>query len=134
MDWSELELYPDQRAMWINSHYGHQDRMATLFWYLNDVKEGGETIFPKQGQPICMPDKLLGGIETRHCSEAPDPEMASCKKGLKVIPRQGTVILWYNYLPSGRGDRNALHAGCPVGKNLTKWSANKWIRLKPLDA
>ena len=27
-------------------HYGHFDRMITLFWYLNDVEEGGETNFP----------------------------------------------------------------------------------------
>merc|ERR1712061_434625 len=60
--------------------------------------------------------------------------MTSCEKGLKVAPRRGSVILWYNYHPSGRGDRNALHAGCPVGTNLTKWSANKWVRIKPNDA
>jgi len=57
--------------------------------------------------------------------------MSSCELGLKVPPRRGTAILWYNFHPSGRGDRNALHAGCPVGANLTKWSANKWVHIKP---
>jgi len=132
MDWAELELYPDQVSAWLGNHFGHQDRMATLFWYLNDVEHGGETVFPKHGQPICRPERLLGGRDTRACPQAPDPNMTSCDKGLKVFPRQGTVILWYNFHPSGRGDRNALHAGCPVGGGLTKWSANKWIRIKPL--
>jgi len=130
MDWSELELYPDQKHMWVGSHYGHQDRMATAFWYLNDVAQGGETFFPKHGQPICAPD-ARGGAHTRYCKDSPDPDMRSCDNGLKVPPRRGAVILWYNFHPSGRGDRNSLHAGCPVGQNLTKWSANKWVRIKP---
>jgi len=133
MDWTELELYPDQRNVWVDSHYGFQGRLATVFWYLNDVEQGGETIFPKYGQKVCEPLKR-GGPSTRYCPGSEDPEMASCEKGLKVPPRQGTVILWYNYHPSGRGDRNSLHAGCPVGENLTKWSANKWVRIKPNNA
>jgi len=134
MDWTELELYNDQREIWTSSHFGHQDRLATVFWYLNDVAEGGETLFPKFGQPICSPESRLGGSNTRHCKGAPDPDMQSCRIGLKVPPKRGTVILWYNFHPSGRGDRNALHAGCPVGPNLTKWSANKWVRIKPFNA
>lgn len=131
MDWTELELYPDQRDIWMDSHFGHQDRMATVFWYLNDVSVGGETIFPKHGQPICFPDSL-GGIGTDDCPGSWEPDMDSCEVGLKITPRLGTVILWYNYHASGRGDRNALHAGCPVGKGITKWSANKWVSIKPL--
>ena len=26
--------------------YGHQNRLATLFWYMSNVTEGGETLFP----------------------------------------------------------------------------------------
>lgn len=39
--------------------------------------------------------------------------------------------MWYNLHANGRGDRNSLHAGCPVGGGLTKWSVNKWVRTKP---
>merc|ERR1719235_2729624 len=53
MDWTELELYQGQEHIWKNAHYGWKDRMITVFWYLTDVQEGGETIFPKQGQPVC---------------------------------------------------------------------------------
>eukprot|EP00931_Biecheleriopsis_adriatica_P095456 TRINITY_DN69059_c0_g1_i1.p1 TRINITY_DN69059_c0_g1~~TRINITY_DN69059_c0_g1_i1.p1 ORF type:complete len:532 (-),score=94.33 TRINITY_DN69059_c0_g1_i1:72-1499(-) len=132
MDWMELDLYPDQPDMWLRSHFGYQDRLATVFWYLNDVAEGGETIFPKHGQPICWPE-ARGSKATRMCPGAHDPHYANCDDGLKVKPKRGTVILWYNYLASGRGDRNALHGGCPVGENLTKWSGNKWVRIKPLS-
>jgi len=127
MDWGELELYPDQIDQWARTHFGHNDRMATVFWYLNDVNVGGHTIFPKHGQPICRK------YEQRTCKGAYDPDMASCDHGLKVTPKQGAVILWYNFHPSGRGDRNALHAGCPPGKGLTKWSGNKWVNIKPFD-
>eukprot|EP00913_Durusdinium_trenchii_P000440 g403.t1 len=130
MDWTELDFYPDQRHIWMDSHFGHFDRLATLFWYLNDVQEGGETIFPKHGQPICAP-RSLGGPAARFCTGARDPDMSSCVKGLKVRPRKGTAVLWYNFLATGRGDRNSLHAGCPVGPNETKWSGNKWVRNKP---
>jgi len=42
---------PDVLAEW---QHGHRNRMATVFWYLKDVTEGGETSFPRaegRGQP-----------------------------------------------------------------------------------
>jgi len=129
MDWTELSFYDDQPDIWKKSHFGYFDRLATVFWYLNDVAEGGETFFPKHGQPICDPESKRGAYQ---CPGTFDPDMKTCDMaGLKVPPKRGSVVLWYNYLASGRGDRNSLHAGCPVGKNLTKWSANKWVRTKP---
>ena len=47
----------------------------------------------------------------------------------QVKPRRARTILWYNFLATGRGDRNALHAGCAVGENETKWSVNKQLDL-----
>jgi hypothetical protein len=127
MDWSELELYPGQEQIWTSAHYGWKDRMITVFWYLTDVKVGGETIFPKKGQPVCPNFQ-------RFCKGTFEPDMSSCDAPLKVKPTRGTVILWYNFHPSGRGDRNSLHAGCPPSVNDVKWSANKWVHTKPIGA
>eukprot|EP00811_Abedinium_folium_P000002 NODE_10001_length_1383_cov_11.965764.p1 GENE.NODE_10001_length_1383_cov_11.965764~~NODE_10001_length_1383_cov_11.965764.p1 ORF type:complete len:451 (-),score=68.45 NODE_10001_length_1383_cov_11.965764:31-1356(-) len=133
MDWTELGLYPGQKHIWQNAHFGHQGRLATLFWYLNDVALGGETQFAKHGQPVCPygPD---GRKPMRSCIGSRDPDMVRCDLGLHVKPRRGTAILWYNHHPDGAGDRNALHSACPVGEGSTKWSANKWISIKPLNS
>lgn len=133
MDWSQLADYNDQEGEWLQHHYGHQNRMATVFMYLNHVEGGGETVFPKQGQPICFPENLLGGLDMNSCKGAFTTSYESCNYGLKVKPSMGKVLLWYNVLHSGRGDQNALHGGCPVGDNLTKWSINKWVNMKPFD-
>lgn len=133
-DWSKLELKQGLRDLWLKHHFGHQDRLATVFWYLNDVPNGGETNFPKFGQPVCGPLEQLGQAGNRKCSEAPERGTNSCNDGLSVKPELGTVLLWYNFHPSGRGDANALHAGCPVGANQTKWTANKWVLIKPRSA
>lgn len=77
-------------------HYGHYDRMLTLFWYLNDVEEGGETNFPiADGEPW-------------------PGSMASCNQGLKVKPERGAAVLWYNMDATGLVSRNALHGACKV--------------------
>lgn len=37
-----------------------------------------------------------------------------CDKGnLRVKPRQGTAVFWYNYLPDGQGERACGQAGVP---------------------
>merc|ERR1719424_1948688 len=109
--------------MWLSHHFGWTDRLATLFWYLNDVAEGGYTVFPKPAQPVC-PGQLA------HCKGTSTPPFHRCDIGLQVAPLKGSVILWYNYHANGRGDFNSLHGGCPPAKGLTKWSGNKWINIK----
>jgi prolyl 4-hydroxylase len=91
--------------------YGHKNRFITVFWYMSDVEEGGETGFPRaegQGSP---------------------QDMWACQ-GLKVKPTMGKVVMWYNLLPNGNLDQNSLHQGCSVLKG-EKWAANKWIWNKP---
>ncbi|EDV21671.1 uncharacterized protein TRIADDRAFT_59908 [Trichoplax adhaerens] len=48
---------------------------------------------------------------------------------VRVLPRKGNVIIWYNYLPDGNLHPGTLHAGCPVLVG-SKWIANKWIQSK----
>jgi prolyl 4-hydroxylase len=92
--------------------HGHKNRLATVFWYMTDVEDGGETIFPRSN-----------GLPQPH-------DMWSCENGLKVKPQEGKVIIFYSLFPNGNVDPNSLHGGCPVKKGK-KWAANKWVWNKP---
>lgn len=92
--------------------HGHNNRLITVFWYLSNVTEGGETWFPRS-------DGL------------PSPrDNYACDRGLKVKPERGTVIFWYSLRPNGNTDQNGVHAACPVVTG-EKWSANYWVWNKP---
>lgn len=46
---------------------------------------------------------------------------------LKVGPKKGDAILFWNLHPNGTVDEQSLHGGLPVTKG-TKWCLTKWIR------
>jgi len=113
LDYFDAELYKEDPAMQAMIDYGRRNRLATVFWYLSDVEEGGHTIFPR-------------------FNGAPQPWVFDdCTKGLKVKPEKGKVIVFYNMLPNGDGDPLSLHGACPVEKGI-KWAANKWIWNHPM--
>jgi prolyl 4-hydroxylase len=95
--------------------YGPQSsqRVATVLFYLTDVEEGGETIFPLEG-PDGM--KVLQHIDYR-----------ACKDGYKYRPRKGDALMFMSVHPNGTFDKHALHGGCPVKKGV-KMVMTKWIR------
>jgi prolyl 4-hydroxylase len=93
---------------------GRRNRFATVFWYLTDVDDGGETIFPRYGK---VP---------------PPHNLSSCEVGLKVKPQRGKVIIFYSLDPAGSIDNYSLHGACPVGEGNVKWAANKWIWNAPM--
>jgi hypothetical protein len=88
-------------------------------------------------------------------SEAPLPVATNASTntvetlpGLKVAPRQGSAVIFFNHLAGGDLDPRAVHAGLPVqrradpgrGTNLSpnlfeegseKWVANYWIGYNP---
>lgn len=103
-------------------------RFATVLWYLTDVEEGGETMFPHQGVSQQPPQ---GQLDTTH------PCSAIWGK-LTVPAKAGTGILWYNYLPGddaegiGALDWGAFHRGCSVHRG-NKLIATRWVPL-PLPA
>ena len=93
---------------------GSKNRLATVFFYLNDVQGGGETWFPR-----------AGGTNP---SEA---QTQTCDRGLGYTstPDKNKALLFYNLLPNGQYDPYALHSGCAVEEG-EKWSANVWIWTK----
>ena len=99
--------------------HGARNRLATVFFYLNNVSSGGETNFPR-------------AASERWPDGAPTPrDYFDCSQGLSVYPAEGKVIIFYSMLPSGEMDELSLHGGCDVLKETeTKYSANFWCRRR----
>lgn len=45
---------------------------------------------------------------------------------IRVAPRKGSAVFWYNLKQSGDDDYITRHAACPVLLG-SKWVANKWL-------
>ena len=106
-------------------------RVLTLFYYFNDVEDGGETHFPHAGGGAYDASKFEdahGRAKTLPCE---------LSEGLAVKPKKGDAIMWYNVLPAIGGrrgggeqwgggtsqDPRSRHAGCAVTAG-EKWGAN----------
>jgi len=105
---------------------GGSNRFATVFMYLNDVSEGGYTVFPRA--PGVIPERE----PPQHAKDMFEPNtwqhnvIEQCYKQLAVPAQLGTAALFYSVSPDGRMDPSSHHAACPV-TNGTKWGANIWI-------
>lgn len=97
----------DARTLELIGH-GAFNRLLTVFMYMSDVEEGGETVFPS------------------YLGSPPPMDFGDCSKGYKVRPERQKVIIFYNMHPNGDLDPHSLHGGCRV-LNGTKWSANFWV-------
>lgn len=114
-DFFEPSLYqqdPDTLRLIEN---GRRNRMITVFWYLSDVEEGGETVFPAVDRQVAPPKE----------------EQCDSEKGLRVRPQAGKVIVFYSQTPNGALDPYSLHGACPVKEGI-KWAANKWVWNSPM--
>jgi len=126
-DFFDPAAYATNPEMLASVEHGAKNRLATVFFYLNNVtddadasKGGGQTNFPRAATAE-FPE---GGPQPR--------DYFDCSKGLSVYPQAGKVIIFYSMLPDGSMDDYSLHGGCDVlDADATKFSANFWLWNKP---
>ncbi|KAH9105750.1 hypothetical protein AeMF1_018531 [Aphanomyces euteiches] len=88
------------------------NRFVTLFLYLNEVDEGGETVFPFSSE------KLVTDIERTGMEE--------CSNGLAVPPTKLKASLFYVQTPDQEIDVMSRHGGCPPMQGV-KWGSNSFM-------
>ena len=104
--------HPEAAATLKKIDRGHRNRLATLVWSLAEpAGGGGETHFPRSGG-LPLP-------ATYRCNET--------AVGLKVEPKLGSAVMFYNLRPDGGLEPFSLHGGCPPAAGGTKLAINQWL-------
>jgi hypothetical protein len=118
------------------------NRYATIFLYMSDVEEGGETVFA-DAWPVGLPeqdrvstDDMIRQLRDNGTMDKLTPGSweetmtAQCRTKFSTKPKKGRAILFYSQHPTGIEDKGVLHGGCPVLAG-TKWAANLWVWSAP---
>jgi len=107
---------------------GGSNRFATVFMYLTNVEQGGETVFP-HGQKLSVWEDETNFMDPGEIFPEDSWEYTMvklCRSSLATKPIQGEAVLFYSQTPAGTLDPYSEHGGCPVLKG-DKWGANLWV-------
>lgn len=101
-------------------HYGLKGEYQPHYDYFNGDTPGGAECLLRGGQRISTMIMYLntpeGGGET-----------IFPRAKIKITPRKGDAVFFYNCTPDGCVDPKSLHGGAPVTAG-EKWIMTKWIR------
>jgi len=127
-----VEKFTRRISMWANVPRTHGEDVQVLQYHVGQyykphfdffdpsvysefLKMGGQRL----ASVLCFLNDVPKGGETSF------PEVQ-----LKVKPKKGDAILWYNTFPNGTLDKKALHGGEPVIEGV-KYVAVQWLREFP---
>ncbi|CAK0849232.1 unnamed protein product [Prorocentrum cordatum] len=94
-----------------------QNRLATLFVYLNSEFEGGATGFVSARMPPDPPPELVWSTYA----------LPECQSGIQVRPKAGDAVLFYNLRADDAVEPLSQHVACPPHSGV-KYGANVWIQ------
>ena len=102
---------------------GQAQRALTILFYLTDVAEGGETVFPKGKLASEYADR--NHVDLEGSSTCPNEYRHNIVK-----PRKGDALLFFSLDESSLYvDTHSLHGSCPVAEG-EKWGATVWVHTK----
>lgn len=118
---AELTMLPSSNGESLQVlNYGIGEEYRPHYDYFDPSTEGGLFQYCRGGQRVATVIMYLA--DTEEGGETIFPQA-----NIKVRPKKGNALIFYNCTPDGSEDPLTLHGGAPVIKG-EKWIATKWIR------